>query len=99
MKKVTIEMENNVSVKAGSYQTIPVKAFHYSYYDMHLNAEDIHHEIEFHTAYTSALDYWGGNVRAIGAVYDTVDIPVYFTWSDGSSLSVTSDTFTVHVVK
>ena len=98
-EKVTIEMENNVSVKAGSYQTIPVKAFHYSYYDMHLNAEDIHHEIEFHTAYTSALDYWGGNVRAIGAVYDTVDIPVYFTWSDGSSLSVTSDTFYVHVEK
>ena len=98
-EKVTIDMENNVTLKAGSYQAIPVQAYHYTFYNNHLNKADIRYELEFHTAYTSALGFSGGTVQAIGAVYDTVDIPVYFTWSDGSSLSVTSDTFIVHVVK
>jgi len=33
------------------------------------------------------------------AVYESVDIPVYFTYSDGSSLNVTSQTFTIRVEK
>ena len=97
---VIFEMENNVSVKAGSGAKIPYKATHIAAYDGNVNKTDVTLYVEFHTAYTSALDIDGyGNVYAKGAVYDTVDIPIYFTYSDGSSFNVTSPTFIVHVEK
>ena len=97
---VVFSMENNVSVKAGSGQKIPYKAKYYTCYDGIVNVQDVTTECDFHTAYTSALDIDGsGNVYAKGAVYETVDIEVYFTWSDGSSLNCTSPTFIVHVEK
>ena len=97
---VIFTMQNNVSVKAGSGEKIPYKATHISCYDWTVNSQDVTEWVDFHTAYTSALDIDGyGNVYAKGAVYETVDIPVYFTYSDGSSFFVTSPTFTVHVEK
>ena len=97
---VIFEMENNVSVKAGSGAKIPYKATHIASYDGNVSKTDVTLWVDFHIAYTSALDIDGnGNVYAKGAVYDTVDIPVYFTYSDGSSFSVTSPTFIVHVEK
>ncbi len=97
---VIFEMEDNVSVKAASGQKIPYKAYLIICQEDYYDKQDVTLEVEFHTAYTSALDIDGnGNVYAKGAIYDTVDIPVYFTWNDGSSLNVTSQTFTVHVEK
>ncbi|MBR3227495.1 MAG: hypothetical protein IKF68_03010, partial [Erysipelotrichaceae bacterium] len=97
---VIFTMQNNVSVKAGTGEKIPYKATHISCYDWTVNSQDVTEWVDFHTAYTSALDIDGyGNVYAKGAVYETVDIPVYFTYSDGSSFFVTSPTFTVHVEK
>lgn len=97
---VIFEMEDNVSVKAASGEKIPYKAYLITCYGENYNKQDVTLECEFHTKYTSALDIDGnGNVYAKGAIYDTVDIPIYFTWNDGSSLNITSQTFTVHVVK
>lgn len=97
---VLYQMENNVSVKASSGQKIPYKATWVMCYDFSYSTQDVTTEVEFHTAYTSALDIDGyGNVYAKGAIYDTVDVPIYFTFSDGSSFYVRSQDFTVHVVK
>ncbi|MBP5280397.1 MAG: hypothetical protein J6Z03_07920, partial [Erysipelotrichaceae bacterium] len=91
---------NNVSVKAGSGEKIPYKATWISCYDFAVNKQDVTNEVDFHTAFTSALDIDGyGNVYAKGAVYDTVDITVYFTFTDGSSFNVRSQDFIVHVEK
>ena len=97
---VIFEMENKVSVKAGSGQKIPYKATHIACYDGNISKTDVTKDVDFHTAYTSALDIDGsGNVYAKGAVFETVDIDVYFTYTDGSSFFVTSPTFIVHVEK
>ena len=97
---VIYKMENNVSVKAGSGEKIPYKATWISCYDFNYNETDVTKEVDFHTAYTSALDIDGnGNVYAKGAVYETVDITVYFTFTDGSSFFVQSPDFIVHVEK
>ncbi|MBR0385610.1 MAG: Ig-like domain-containing protein, partial [Erysipelotrichaceae bacterium] len=97
---VIFELQDHVSVKASSGQKIPYKAYLIINSGEYYNKQDVTLECEFHTAFTSALDIDGnGNVYAKGAVYDTVDIPVYFTWNDGSSLNVTSQTFIVHVEK
>ncbi len=97
---VIFSMKNNVSVKAGSGQKIPYKATYVVCYEGNVTESDVTTECDFHTAYTSALDIDGyGNVYAKGAVYETVDIEVYFTWSDGSSLMCTSPTYIVHVEK
>ena len=97
---VIFEMENNVSVKAASGQKIPYKAYWIMCYDGSVNTVDVTDEVDFHTAYTSALDIDGhGNVYAKGAIYETTDVPVYFSYSDGSSFYVESQTFYVHVVK
>ena len=97
---VLYQMENNVSVKAASGEKIPYRATWIMCYDFSYHTQDVTNEVEFHTAYTSALDIDGhGNVYAKGAIYDTVDIPIYFTFSDGSSFYVRSQDFTVHVVK
>ena len=99
-ENVIFEMENNVSVKAGSGEKIPYKATWISCYDFAVNKQDVTNEVDFHTAFTSALDIDGyGNVYAKGAVYDTVDITVYFTFTDGSSFNVRSQDFIVHVEK
>ncbi|MBQ2659277.1 MAG: hypothetical protein IJF87_12000, partial [Erysipelotrichaceae bacterium] len=97
---VIFEMKNNVSVNAGSGEKIPYKAYHVGCYDGETFKNDVTDYVDFHTAYTSALDIDGnGNVYAKGAVYETVDIEVYFTYSDGGSFFVTSDTYIVHVEK
>ncbi|MBQ2583260.1 MAG: hypothetical protein II577_05100, partial [Erysipelotrichaceae bacterium] len=97
---VIFSMQNNVSVKAASGEKIPYKATWIMCYDFNYNTQDVTNEVDFHTAYTSALDIDGhGNVYAKGAIYETVDIPVYFSFSDGSSFYVQSQEFTVHVVK
>ncbi|MBQ6817197.1 MAG: Ig-like domain-containing protein, partial [Bacilli bacterium] len=97
---VVFEMQNNVSVKAESHEKIPFKATHISCYDFVINKTDVTDYVEFHTAYTSALINDGaGNIEAAGAVFETVDIPVYFTYSDGSSFFVQSPTFNIHVEK
>ena len=97
---VIFKMKNNVSVKAGSGEKIPYKATWIMCYDGSLNKIDVTDEVEFHTAYTSALDIDGhGNVYAKGAIYETTDVPVSFSYSDGSSFYVESETFYVHVVK
>ena len=97
---VIFKMENNVSVKAGSGEKIPYQAIHVACWDFNYNKTDVTKDVYFHTAYTSALDIDGyGNVYAKGAVYDTVDIAVHFTYTDGSSFFVQSPEFTVHVVK
>ena len=97
---VIFKMENNVSVKAGSGEKIPYQATHIACYDFNFNKTDVTKDVDFHTAYTSALDIDGyGNVYAKGAVYDTVDIAIHFTYTDGSSFFVQSPEFIVHVVK
>ena len=97
---VIFKMENNVSVKAGSGEKIPYQATWIMCYDFNYNKQDVTKEVDFHTAFTSALDIDGyGNVYAKGAVYDTVDITVYFTFTDGSSFNVKSQDFIVHVEK
>ncbi|MBQ6334136.1 MAG: Ig-like domain-containing protein [Erysipelotrichaceae bacterium] len=97
---VIYEMENNVSVKAGSGAKIPYKATLIACYDGVETKQDVTTEVDFHTAYTSALDIDGsGNVYAKGAVYETTDIPVHFSFSDGSSLYVESKEYIVHVEK
>ena len=97
---VIFKMENNVSVKAGSGEKIPYQATHVACWDFEYNKTDVTKEVQFHTAYTSALDIDGyGNVYAKGAIYETVDIPVHFTYTDGSSFFVQSPEFIVHVVK
>ena len=97
---VVFEMQNNVSVQAGSHAKIPFKATHIACYDFVVNKTDVTTYVEFHTAYTSALINDGaGNIEAAGAVYETVDIPVYFTYTDGSMFFVQSPTFNVHVEK
>ncbi|MBR4462515.1 MAG: Ig-like domain-containing protein [Erysipelotrichaceae bacterium] len=97
---VVFEMENNVSVNAGSGEKIPYKAYWIMCYDGSVTTTDITDDVEFHTAYTSALDIDGhGNVYAKGSIYETTDVPVYFSYSDGSMLYVESETFYVHVVK
>ena len=99
-EKVIFDMENNVSVKASSGEKIPYTVTHIMCYDWNINKMDVTKEADFHTAYTSALDIDGnGNVYAKGAVFETVDIEVYFTYSDGSSLNAKSDTYIVHVEK
>ena len=97
---VIFSMQNNVSVKAGSGEKIPYQATWISSWDFNYSEQDVTKEVDFHTAYTSALDIDGnGNVYAKGAVYETVDIPIYFTFTDGSSFFVQSQNFTVHVEK
>ena len=97
---VVFEMENNVSVKAGSGEKIPYKAYWIMCYDGTVTTNDVTEYVDFHTAYTSALDIDGhGNVYAKGSIYETTDVPVYFSYSDGSSFYVESETFYVHVVK
>lgn len=97
---VIFKMENNVSLKAGSGEKIPYQATWIMCYDFNYNKQDVTKEVDFHTAYTSALDIDGsGNVYAKGAIYETVDITVYFTFSDGSSFNVRSQDFVVHVEK
>ncbi|MBO7676947.1 MAG: Ig-like domain-containing protein, partial [Erysipelotrichaceae bacterium] len=97
---VIFEMQNNVSVKAGSGEKIPYKATWIMCYDFAVNSQDVTKEVQFHTAYTSALDIDGnGNVYAKGAVYETVDIAVHFSFTDGSSFYVQSPEFIVHVEK
>ncbi|MBR2577438.1 MAG: Ig-like domain-containing protein [Erysipelotrichaceae bacterium] len=99
-EKVVFSMQNNVTLKEASGQKIPYKATHISCYDWNVNKQDVTLEVEFHTAYTSALDIDGnGNVYAKGYIYQDVDIPVYFTYNDGSSFTETSDTYIVRVVK
>ena len=97
---VIFNMENNVTVKASSGALIPYKAYLIVCWDGDVNRQDVTNEVEFHTAYTSALTIQApGYICASGAIYESVDIPVYFTFSDGSSLYVTSDTYTVRVLK
>ena len=97
---VIFTMEDNRSVKAESGEKIPYSAEWIACYDGNVTSQDVTNEVEFHTAYTSALDIDGhGNVYAKGAIYETTDIPVYFTFSDGSSFNVTSPTYTIRVVK
>ncbi|MBR0462067.1 MAG: Ig-like domain-containing protein [Erysipelotrichaceae bacterium] len=97
---VIFSMQNNVVLKEASGQKVPYKATHISCYDWSVNKEDVTLEAEFHTAYTSALKIDGnGNVYAAGYVYQSVDIPVYFTWNDGSSLNVRSADYIIRVEK
>ena len=97
---VVFSMDNYVSVKAGSGQKIPYSGYLISYYDGNYNKQDVTLELDFHTTHTSALDIDGnGCVYAKGAIFETTDVPVYFTFSDGSSLYVTSETYYVHVEK
>nr|MCR4633647.1 hypothetical protein [Erysipelotrichaceae bacterium] len=97
---VIFEMENYVSVKAGSGEKIPYKATWVMYYEGNVTKTDVTEYVDFHTAYTSALDIDGhGNVYAKGAIYETTDVPVSFSYNDGGSFYVESQTFYVHVVK
>ena len=97
---VIFEMEDHVSVKAASGEKVPYKAYWVMCYDGTVTTNDVTNDVEFHTAYTSALDIDGhGNVYAKGAVYETTEVPFTFSYSDGSAFYVESQTFYITVVK
>ncbi len=100
-EKIVFNMQDKATVKSGSGQKIPVEAYHYVCWDSYYNKYDIRPELDFHCSDTSVLGYDGssGNVYVKGSVSSTKDVTVYFTWSDGSSLSATSPTYTVRVEK
>ncbi|MCR4855127.1 MAG: Ig-like domain-containing protein [Erysipelotrichaceae bacterium] len=97
---VIFSMKDHQVLKEASGEKIPYTATHVMCYEGNVNKSDVTDEVEFHTAYTSALDIDGhGNVYAKGYVYESTDIEVYFTYSDGSSFFVTSPTYIVRVEK
>ena len=98
-ERIVFEMQNYQTAQSASNASIYFTAYHISQWDGVYNKEDVRSEVELHTSYPGVLTLKDGVIKVTGSVTDTTDILVYFTWTDGSSLKATSDTYYVRVTK
>ncbi len=94
---VTWDM-TDVTIDSGGVVALQVRAYHIANYDNWYNKADLRPEIEFHSSNPGMLWCNSQLFMYAGSVSQRTPVSFWFTWSDGSSLSSTSPTYTAYIV-
>ena len=91
---------HDVTIHGDEWIAIPVTAYFIKNHGEWYNKEDIWYELQFETADPSVL-LCESNTMALHAsdsVLSEMDVAFWYTWSDGSSLNVTSPIYHAHII-
>ena len=91
---------HDITIHGDEWVAIPVNAYFVKNHGEWYNKEDIWYELQFDTADPSVL-LCESNTMALHAsdsVLSEMDVAFWYTWSDGSSLNVTSPIYHAHII-